>query len=136
MLVCVSYSQILLNVFLDFFSMLFIFILLDGLVNDLHKVGFKSLFLKFKSVLVPDEIRHFGIPSVFLHAAFEQTKDILVIRILSELKFSTIVHKFFELFRVAFAKFVNSNLKLLLLDVTVLFVLGSARESLPGKGTS
>lgn len=105
--------------------------LLDRLADDLHEVLLECLFLEHQAVLVPDEVRHLGVPAVLLHAALEQPQDILVIGVLGELQFAAVVHEFAELLGVALAQLVHGDFELLLLDVVVLLVLGAAGETLP-----
>lgn len=114
----------------------FVFQLLDGLVDHLHQVLLQGFLLKDKAVLVPDEIGHLGVPAVLLHAALEQPQYILVVWVFGELEFAAVVHKLAELFGVALAQLVHCDLKLLLLDVVVLFVLGPAGETLPRETAS
>ena len=112
-------------------SALLVLDLLDGFADDFHKVLLEGLLLEDKAILVPDEIGHLGVPAVLLHAALEETEDVLVVRVLSELKLAAIVHELAEFLGVALAQLVNGDLELLLLDVVVLFVLGTAWEALP-----
>lgn len=97
--------------------------LLCWLCYYLHEIHLKSLLLKNESVLVPDEVGHLGVPTVLLHAPLEQTKDIGVVRVVSELKFATVQHKFSELLWVTLGQLIHCNFKLLLLDVVVLLIL-------------
>jgi hypothetical protein len=107
--------------------------LLDGLADDLHEVLLEGLLLEDKTVLVPYEVRHLRVPPVALHAALEQTQDVLVVGVLGELELATVVHEFAELLGMSLAELVDSNLELLLLDVVILLVLRAPRETLPGE---
>jgi hypothetical protein len=49
------------------------------------------------------------------------------------LELATVIHEFAELVGVTLGQLIHSDLELLLLDVVVLFVLRSARQTLPGK---
>lgn len=109
---------------------------LDGFADDLHQVLLQSLLFKDKTVLVPDEVGGLGVPPVLLHAALEETKDILVIGVLSELKFAAIVHELAEFLGMSLAQLINSDFKLLLLDVVVLLVLRASWKALPWKTAS
>ena len=127
-----SISRLLLFTLLSCFAGLFLRTqLLDWLADDLHEVLLESLLLKDEAILVPDEVGHLGVPTVLLHAAFEQPEHVLVIGVLGELELSAVVHELAELFGVALAQLVHGDLELLLLDIVVLFILRPSRETLP-----
>jgi len=107
--------------------------LLDGLADDLHKILFERLLFEDEAVLVPDEVGHLGIPAVLLHASLEQPEHEFVVGVLSELQLAAVVHELTELLRVTLAQLVHGHLKLLLLNVVVLFVLGASGKALPGQ---
>jgi hypothetical protein len=47
-------------------------LLLDGLLlDDVHHLSLDGLLLEHKAVLIPDEIRHFGIEITLFHASFK-----------------------------------------------------------------
>ena len=120
----------------DLLTSFLVILFLDGLADDLHEILLEGLLLEDETVLVPDEVGHLGVPAVLLHATLEQTKDILVVGVLSELKFAAVVHELAEFLRVALAQLINGNLELLLLDVVVLLVLGASWKALPRKTAS
>lgn len=97
--------------------------ILVWLANNLHQVGLESLLLELKSVLVPDEVGYFRIPTVLLHATLEESQNVFVVWVFNELKFSAIVHVLLEFFRVSLTKLIDSDFKLLLFDIAILFVL-------------
>ena len=105
--------------------------LLDRLVDDLHQVLLKLFLLDVQAIFIPDEVGNLGVPAVLLHAALEEAEHKLVVGVLSELELATVVHEFTELLGVVLAQLVYCYLELLLLDVVVLFVLGTPRETLP-----
>lgn len=115
--------------FLLWSALLFLF--LHGFVNNLHEILLECLLLQHESVLIPNVVRHLGVPPVLAHAPFEQSDDVGVVRLLSELEFATVVHEIFEFVRVTFAKLLYGDFELLLFDVGVLFVLGATGETLP-----
>ncbi len=119
-----------------FFTSLFVVLLLDWLGDNFHQVLLQLLLLEHEPVLVPNEVRHLGVPTILLHATLKESQNILIVWILSELELSAIVHEILEFLWVAFAEFIDSDLKLLLFDVVVLLVLGSAWESLPWETAS
>jgi hypothetical protein len=104
---------------------------LDRLADDFHEVLLECLLLKDEAVLVPDEIRHLGVPAVLFHASLEQPKHKFVIWIFSKLQLAAIVHELTELLWVALAQLVYCDLELLLLNVVVLFVLRATGKTLP-----
>lgn len=63
---------------------------------------------------------------VSLHAAFEQTKNVTVVRVLSETKASTVVHELFEFIRLVFAQVINRCFFLLFLNLGIFLSLGSS----------
>ena len=93
------------------------------------------LFLQYEAVLVPDEVGCLQVEAMAFHARLEQADDVRVVRVLSEGKTSAIVHEFSELLRLILAKFFNSDLLLLFLDVSVLLLLRSSRKALPWQRT-
>jgi len=68
-----------------------------------------------------------------LHTRFEQADEIRVVWVLGEAQSSAVVHVLGELLRLVLAELLNSDFLLFLLDVIVLFLLGSAWKSLPRK---
>jgi hypothetical protein len=113
-----------------------VILFLDGLADDFHQVLLQGLLLKDQTVLVPDEVGGLGVPPVLLHASLEETKDILVIGVLSELKFAAIVHELAEFLGVTLTQLINSDFELLLLDVVILLVLRASWKALPRKTAS
>ena len=109
---------------------------LDGLADDLHEVLLEGFLFEDEAVLVPDEVGLLGVPAVLLHAALEEAEHVLVVGVLRELKLPAVVHELAELLGVALAELVHSHLQLLLLDVVILLVLGTAWEALPGEAAS
>ena len=109
------------------------FFLLWLLVNHVQHLSFDCFLFHGQSILVPQEICVFSVKSVPLHAAFEQTDDIGIIRILSKCKASTIVHKFLEFFWSIFTEFIDLDLFLLLLNISILFSFRSSWKALPWK---
>ena len=94
-----------------------------------------ELLFEHQPVFVPNEVWLLWVDIVFLHATLEKPDDVAIIRILSEAEASTIVHEFLELLRLVFAKLLDLDLLLLLLDVGVLLSLGSTWEALPWEST-
>lgn len=107
-----------------------------GHVDNLQHVLLQRLFLKVESVFVPNEVGGLGVKSVSLHAGLKEPNDKSVVRVLSEAKFSAVIHVLFELLGVSLAEIVNRNFELLLLDIVILLVLASARKTLPRKTAS
>ena len=109
------------------------FVLLLGrpLFDDLQHLLLNLLLLQHKSVFIPDEVRLLDIKIVPLHAAFPETDDVRIIWVLGEAKSSAVVHELPELLRLVLAEFFDGHFLLLLLDVGVLLLLGSAWETLP-----
>jgi len=70
---------------------------------------------------------------VSLHARLEQADDVGVVGVLGEGQASAVVHELSEFLRLVFAQFLNGDLLLLLFDVGVLLLLGSAGKALPRK---
>lgn len=135
-LIILIYSDRIFVSLLSSITSLLVLQLLDWLADHLHQVLLEGLLLEDKAVLVPDEVRHFRVPSVLLHASFKQPEHVLVIGVLCELELAAIVHELAELLWMALAQLVHSDFQLLLLDIVVLFVLRSARETLPGETAS
>jgi hypothetical protein len=90
--------------------------------------------LKHESVFIPDEVRCLQVVAILGHARLEQTDDVSVVGVLSKTETSAVVHEFFELLWLVLAQFFNRNFLLLLFDVSILLLLGSARKSLPWEG--
>jgi hypothetical protein len=65
------------------------------------------------------------------HAVLEELQAGPVVGLLLELEGTAVLHVLAELTGVAAAELLKRRLDLLLLDVVVLFVLGTARQSLP-----
>ena len=97
----------------------------------IHHLPLNGLLLKDQSVLVPDEIWELRVETVTLHAALEQVYDVAVVGVLGEAQTSAVVHEFLELLRLVLAEFLYGRFFLFLLDICVLFGLGSAWEPLP-----
>lgn len=93
----------LLHFLLHLFTCLFVLGAFGGFVDDLHKVCLKRLLLKFESILVPDKVGHLWVPSILLHASLKQSKDELVVWILSKLELSAVIHELLELVGMSFA---------------------------------
>jgi len=72
---------------------------------------------------------------VFGHAPFEKPNDVTVVGILGEAEASAIMHKFFELFRLVFAKVFDFHLLLLLFNISIFLGLRSSRKTLPWEGS-
>lgn len=118
------------------FASLLVLQLLDRLADDLHQVLLEGFFFEHKAVLVPDEIRHLGVPPVLFHASFEQPQNVLVVGVFSELQLAAVVHEFAELLGMALAQLVHSDFELLLLDVVVLLILRASGQTLPRETAS
>lgn len=84
-----------------------------------------------QSVLIPDEIGHFRVVTVLLHAALEQANHVLEIGVLRELQLSAVTHEFLELVRLALAELVQRNLNLLFLDIAIFLVFTPSGKTLP-----
>lgn len=53
-------------------------------VDNIHHLPLDRLFLKNKSILVPNKVRGLGVEAILFHAAFEQANDVAVVRVLGE----------------------------------------------------
>jgi|TARA_B110000285_G_C15029451_1_gene565909 hypothetical protein len=67
------------------------------LFNNFHHLLLDLLLFKSKSILVPNKVWLLWVDVIFLHAAFEQTDNVPVVRVLCEGEASAVVHKLFEL---------------------------------------
>lgn len=90
-------------------SFVLLLIALQRHIYYLHHILLQRFLLQLESVFVPDEIGHFRIMAILLHATFKETNDIFVVWILSELELSAVVHEFLELLWVTFAQFLNRH---------------------------
>lgn len=99
--------------------------------NNAVDAALKCFLLQEKAVLVPNKVRYFGVKLVSLHAALEQTVDVLVVGVGRECKAAAVIHVLLEFRWLVEAEFVDRDLLLLALDVVIFFVLGAAGESLP-----
>jgi len=101
------------------------------LLDDLHHLLLDLLLFQHEPVLIPDEVGGLQIESMALHARLEKVNNVGIIGVLGEGKTAAVVHKLTELLRLVLAEFFDGHFLLLLLDVGIFFLLGSARESLP-----
>jgi len=105
------------------------------LLDDIEHLPLDGLLLKHKAVLVPDEVWVLGVEGVTLHATFEKTDDVRIIRVLGETQATAVVHELLEFLGLISAKLLDGCLLLLLFDVSVLLSLGPSGETLPWETT-
>ena len=105
------------------------------LLDDLEHLLFNQLLLQHKPIFVPDEVGLFGVDTVFLHAAFEESDDVAVVGVLGEAEASAVVHELLEFLGLVLAELLDLHLLLLFLDVGVLLGLRSSWKSLPWEST-
>lgn len=91
----------MMNTYLFILLVLFRF-LLDNVQNTI----FKGFFVSKEPVLFPCVVYTLGVISVSSHAPVKHRVDKLVIRILLELKGSTVLHELFELRGLTFAELI------------------------------
>lgn len=110
--------------------------LLGGLLADdvEHRV-LERLLVLAKAVLLPGVVEDLAVELVALQTALEQAVAGLVVRLLLELQRSAVVHVFFEFRWVSPTKLFQGCLNFLFLNVVILFVLRTARQSLPWKAS-
>ena len=98
---------------------------------DVHQAGLEGCFVFGEPVLLPGVVVDVHVEVVAHHTPFEETDACFVIRFLFKLEGPTIFDKFSEFRGVASAELLEWDLDFLLFDGGVLFVLVSARQSLP-----
>ena len=89
-----------------------------------------------QAVFVPNEIRNAVVKVVAVATCFEQVDDVVVVRLLSELKATAVFHELLVLRRVVQAKFVKGHLLLLTFDGIIFLVLRASWETLPRQRSS
>jgi len=107
------------------------FIVVNRLLECPQHVLLQGLLLENQTVLVPGKIWGLQVETVTLHARVEQVEDVPVVGVVREAQLSAVAHELLELLGLVLAEFLNGHLLLFSLNVVVLFVLGSSRESLP-----
>jgi hypothetical protein len=114
-----------------------IFVVLGSwlLLDDVEHLPLDGLLLEHKAVLVPDEVGVLGVEGVTLHAAFEKTDDVGIIRVLGEAQATAVMHELLEFLGLIPAELFDGGLLLLLFDVGILLSLGSTGETLPWERT-
>lgn len=111
---------------------LWIVVFLDWLLLDnIEYTVLKCFFVFAESVLFPCVVVCFHVKSIPSHTFFEETNDVLVVRVLFELQSSAVLHVLFELRRQTLAELIKSSLNLLFFNLIVLLILCSAGKSLP-----
>ena len=103
------------------------------LANDVQDAIFERLFVLGQPVLLPGVIKDTAVKVVPLHAGVEEADASPIVGLLFELEGAAVLHEFFELRGVAATKLFKRSIDLLLFDRVVLFVLASARQTLPGE---
>ena len=89
------------------------------------------MFFKSKSILVPHKVRLLFVDAMSFHATIEKANNVAVVGVLREGQASAVMHKFLKLIWLVLAKVFDFHLLLSLLDIGVLFGLGSSWETLP-----
>ena len=103
------------------------------LANDVEHTVLESLLILGEPVLLPGVVKDASIEVVSLHAALEEADASAIVGLLLEFQRSAVLHELTELAGVSTAQLLKGSFDLLLLDGVVLFILGTAGESLPWK---
>ena len=109
--------------------------LLGLLVDESHQLLLQRFFILGESILLPSVVVGGWVEVVTLHALLKESDARLVVGLLLEFEGSAVLHEFLELDWLSSAKIFERGFDLLLLDGSVLLVLGSAWETLPWKGS-
>lgn len=105
------------------------------LLDDLEHLLLDEFLLENQPIFVPDEVWLLWVNIVFLHAPFEESDNVAIVRVLGEAQASAVVHELLEFLRLVLAKLLDLDLLLLFLDVGVLLGLGSSWKTLPWEST-
>lgn len=103
------------------------------LVKDFSHLLFNGFLFEGQSILVPDKLRCCLADTMSLHTWFKQSNDVGIVWILGKTQTSAVVHKLSEFLWLVLAKFLDGDFLLLLLNVIILLLLGSAWKPLPRK---
>jgi len=95
-------------------------------VKNAEHLCLQRLLVLLQSVLLPGVVKDFTVKIVTSHAPLKQPNHVLVVRLLLEFERAAIFHEFLELAWLLVTKLLKRDLKFLLLDVSVLFILGAA----------